>query len=332
MELSRTEDILKAILNGTTYDGPILSRIEALLVQIGDLLATKADLDSDGLIPASELPPMVFEHMYVVDTDADRFNLTTDEVQNGDIVYVNVTELMYFVIDDTKLDREAGYKVFAAGTAARAIGDKNGNDITTTYQPKIDSTHKLDSELIDDDGNISALVHCYRAYYRTQQNTLTILDNREAEFLADMAADRSGNPRTIMLDLSVNGNSKGILRNMGNGFYGERHSATNNGFDTIIALNIEMTLDPPSIYYMAYNEKPYSFALMSNYSKPQTTSAITNTDTVSSAIGKLEKGLDTKQDALTFDTTPTQDSTNPVTSGGIYNVIGDINTVLEEVL
>ena len=39
-----------------------------------------------------------------------------------------------------------------------------------------------------------------------------------------------------------------------------------------------------------------------------------------------------KQDALTFDTTPTQGSTNPVTSGGIYNVIGDINTVLEEVL
>ena len=39
-----------------------------------------------------------------------------------------------------------------------------------------------------------------------------------------------------------------------------------------------------------------------------------------------------KQDTLTFDTTPTENSTNPVTSGGIYNVIGDINTVLEEVL
>ena len=39
-----------------------------------------------------------------------------------------------------------------------------------------------------------------------------------------------------------------------------------------------------------------------------------------------------KQDALAFDTTPTQGSTNPVTSGGIYNVIGDINSVLEEVL
>lgn len=39
-----------------------------------------------------------------------------------------------------------------------------------------------------------------------------------------------------------------------------------------------------------------------------------------------------KQDALTFDTTPTENSTNPVTSGGIYNVIGNINSVLEEVL
>lgn len=39
-----------------------------------------------------------------------------------------------------------------------------------------------------------------------------------------------------------------------------------------------------------------------------------------------------KQNALIFDTVPTQGSTNPVTSGGIYNVIGDINTVLEEVL
>ena len=39
-----------------------------------------------------------------------------------------------------------------------------------------------------------------------------------------------------------------------------------------------------------------------------------------------------KQDALTFDTTPTQGSINPVTSGGIYNVIGDVNSVLEEVL
>ena len=42
--------------------------------------------------------------------------------------------------------------------------------------------------------------------------------------------------------------------------------------------------------------------------------------------------LSAKQNTLTFDNTPTQDSTNPVTSGGLYNVIGDINSVLEGVL
>jgi hypothetical protein len=41
--------------------------------------------------------------------------------------------MMYYVYDDTKLDREAGYKPFAAGTAAKAIADKYGNDISTSY-------------------------------------------------------------------------------------------------------------------------------------------------------------------------------------------------------
>lgn len=46
-----------------------------------------------------------------------------------------------------------------------------------------------------------------------------------------------------------------------------------------------------------------------------------------------------KQDALTFDAAPIENSTNPVTSGGVYTAIaaiqqtiGNINTVLEEVL
>lgn len=99
------------------------------------LLSDKADLDNDGLIPASQIPPEVFERMKVVQDDTERFALTTDDVQNGDVVYVDDDEVMYYVYDDTKLDREAGYKPFAAGTAAKAIADKNGNDITTSYVP-----------------------------------------------------------------------------------------------------------------------------------------------------------------------------------------------------
>lgn len=46
--------------------------------------------------------------------------------------------------------------------------------------------------------------------------------------------------------------------------------------------------------------------------------------------------LDNKQDTLTFDNTPTQNSNNPVKSGGIYtyinNTLGDINTILESLV
>ena len=39
-----------------------------------------------------------------------------------------------------------------------------------------------------------------------------------------------------------------------------------------------------------------------------------------------------KQDTLTFDTTPTSGSTNPVTSGGLYSVLGDISSALTAIL
>lgn len=99
------------------------------------LLDEKADLDSDGLIPASQIPPEVFERMKIVQNDIERFALTIDDVQNGDVVYVDDDEIMYYVYDDTKLNRESGYKPFAAGVAAKAIADKNGNDISTSYVP-----------------------------------------------------------------------------------------------------------------------------------------------------------------------------------------------------
>ena len=46
--------------------------------------------------------------------------------------------------------------------------------------------------------------------------------------------------------------------------------------------------------------------------------------------------LEGKQNVLVagtnLDTTPIENSTNPITSGGVYAVIGDINSILEEVL
>lgn len=56
-----------------------------------------------------------------------------------------------------------------------------------------------------------------------------------------------------------------------------------------------------------------------------------DTDTVNAALAlkadktELTAGLATKQNVLTFDTEPTDGSTNPVTSGGVYSATADIN-------
>lgn len=126
---TRVEKYLNAIAEGAGGDSYTKAETDALLEDKADLV--------DGTIPTTQIPPEVFERMKVVADDTARFALTTADVQNGDIVYVDETQVMYYVYDDTKLNVEAGYKPFAAGTAAKAIADKNSNDITTTYQTKV---------------------------------------------------------------------------------------------------------------------------------------------------------------------------------------------------
>ena len=140
---SRIEDILLKASNGEA-----LSRIEEILLSLYQYLV---HLDPDtGLIPMNLIPPQVFERMVTVANDTERFALTTDDVQNGDWVYVNSTQIMYFVSDEDRLDTEAGYTPVAAGIAAKAVADKDGNQIDTTYQTIIDSDHKLSADNVDD--------------------------------------------------------------------------------------------------------------------------------------------------------------------------------------
>lgn len=74
----------------------------------------------EGTIPLEKLPAGALERMVVVADDTARFALTTATVQQGDTVKVESTGVMYFVVDDTKLNAEEGYKPYTAGTATKA--------------------------------------------------------------------------------------------------------------------------------------------------------------------------------------------------------------------
>ena len=71
-----------------------------------------------GTIDLARLPQGALERLTVVADDTVRFKLTSSTIQKGDTVKVTSTGKMYYVVDETKLSTEAGYEVYAAGTAA----------------------------------------------------------------------------------------------------------------------------------------------------------------------------------------------------------------------
>ena len=70
-----------------------------------------------GTIDIARLPHGALERCVIVADDTARFALTTAKIQLGDTVKVTKTQKMYFVIDDSKLNSEAGYTVYTAGSA-----------------------------------------------------------------------------------------------------------------------------------------------------------------------------------------------------------------------
>lgn len=73
---------------------------------------------TSGTISVDRLPQGALERLTIVTDDTERFKLTSATVQKGDTVKVTSTEKMYYVVDETKLSTDAGYEVYAAGTAA----------------------------------------------------------------------------------------------------------------------------------------------------------------------------------------------------------------------
>ena len=84
----------------------------------GDITSLDASKITSGTISIDRLPQGALERLTIVADDTARFKLTSATIQKGDTVKVTSTGKMYYVVDETKLSTEAGYEVYAAGTAA----------------------------------------------------------------------------------------------------------------------------------------------------------------------------------------------------------------------
>lgn len=109
-----TSPINMSVSGAASSDVSVFDGSSDISLNITQLDATKLK----GLIPIESVPKSALERLYPVVDDDARFSLTKDDVQNGDVVKVQSTGYIYFVVDDTKLSSEAGYQTFKVGSAS----------------------------------------------------------------------------------------------------------------------------------------------------------------------------------------------------------------------
>lgn len=95
-----------------------------------------------GIINVSNLPASAVSELKEVANDTARFALTKKDIQNGDHVKVTDTDSLYIVIDDNKLNEEAGYTKYTATVDWSSITSK-----PSTFTP-VEHTHTV-SQITD---------------------------------------------------------------------------------------------------------------------------------------------------------------------------------------
>lgn len=168
------------------------------------------------LIPIANIPKAALERCVVVANDTERFKLTTAQVQNGDTVKVAATKKMFFVKDDTKLNSEAGYEPYVAGTASVAevaesvewnnvrnkptkfTPENHGTDVVTSlagYSPTSSATNEY-NRLAPDDTLNAALT-------KLQHNDDRVLPTMDIDNLNTFPASIAEGVKAVMGDKSV---------------------------------------------------------------------------------------------------------------------------------
>lgn len=109
LKTARTISLNGGATGSTTFDGSADATINVTALDGSKITGT---------IPLSSIPKGAQERMVPVANMTAMLALTSSDVQNGDVVKVTETGLMYYVADETRLGTEAAFSVFTAGAAS----------------------------------------------------------------------------------------------------------------------------------------------------------------------------------------------------------------------
>jgi hypothetical protein len=103
-------------------------------LEASDIPNLDANKITSGIISIDRIPAAALERLIIVSNQVGRFALTTANAQVGDTIKQNDTGIMYRIIDDTKLNEEAGYVEYSAARAA-AVDWSGVENKPSTFTP-----------------------------------------------------------------------------------------------------------------------------------------------------------------------------------------------------
>ncbi len=116
-------------------------------------------LDTNGEIFDALIPKRAKPRVFVAANQAARFALTQSDVQNGDIVWQDDEGKAYFVVDDTQLNVNAGYKF--GGTVTLNWADIQNKPTNLAYKVPVPASSTAPGnpgESATDDDNLYVYV------------------------------------------------------------------------------------------------------------------------------------------------------------------------------
>lgn len=178
----------------------------------GNISITIPSIDAasvTGVLPLNTIPQGALERLIHVANKTARFQLTNTQVQTGDSVIQDDTGIMYIVVDDSKLNSDAGYQEYKAGTALNASHAVNADNATNaTTAGKVG--HSLSINLI---GGTSTATTIKALTFDGSSAVSFDVDNTRPEVMKGATASASGNAGLV--PAPVAGNQNKFLRGDG---------------------------------------------------------------------------------------------------------------------
>ena len=173
-----------------------------------DIKSLDASKITSGTIDIARLPAAALERCVPVKDDTARFALTTASVQLGDTVKVTSTGLMYLVVDTSKLNSEAGYEVYTAGSAS-SVPWSGVTDKPTSFTP---ASHTHDDRYYTETEMDTKLAGKANSSHTHTKSQITDFPTKLSEFTNDAGFKTTDNNTTYSMAVAANSAANGAAK------------------------------------------------------------------------------------------------------------------------